>query len=140
MLLLYGLFACALWRSGELILTQTVVQRTLNKDDTGAGQVRLFGLAYREESRPYKQKMTAETAADVLVLGTSRSMQFRGAFFETDSFYNAGGALPILPRSICCWCLTNIFTTRHGPQGMMRATPAHTCLRQSFGPLPRCAA
>ncbi|MEG2037193.1 MAG: hypothetical protein RRZ93_04320 [Ruthenibacterium sp.] len=97
---MYGLFACALWRSGELILTQTVVQRTLNKDDTGAGQVRLFGLAYREESRPYKQKMTAETAADVLVLGTSRSMQFRGAFFETDSFYNAGGALPFLPQAL----------------------------------------
>lgn len=92
--LVYALFTAVLWRSGELTPTQAVVEKTL------AGEVRVFGLAYREEGRPYKQKMAGEKAARLLVLGTSRSMQFRGGFFETDSFYNAGGALPFLPQGL----------------------------------------
>lgn len=98
--LLYAVFAAVLWRSGELVPAQQVVSRTLDDAGNATGKVRCFGLAYRDEMRPYKQAMAAKKGAKLLVLGTSRSMQFRGGFFETDDFYNAGGAMPYLPQAL----------------------------------------
>ncbi len=79
-------------KSGELTHTSTVVKSTMS------GETELFGLGFRYEDFSYKHAMTAEKGAELLVFGTSRSMQLRGEFFDTDSFYNAGGALPYLPQ------------------------------------------
>lgn len=43
--------------------------------------------------------MANARGADVLVLGTSRSMQLRGAFFASDSFYNAGGGIAYISQA-----------------------------------------
>ncbi len=80
-------------KSGEFMHTSQVVQKTMQ------GEVHLFGLAFRYEDFEYKHAMASEKKAEVLVLGTSRSMQLRKEFFETDSFYNAGGSLPFLPQA-----------------------------------------
>lgn len=50
----------------------------------------LFGPAYSDYNKLYKVKMTNEVKANVITIGTSRTMQFREEFFNT-SFYNAGG-------------------------------------------------
>lgn len=92
--LVAAVFLAALLRCGELAPTPRVVRDTLD------GKVSLFGLAYRYDTRPYKRDLAAANKAAVLVLGTSRSMQFRGGFFETDSFYNAGGGIAYLPQCI----------------------------------------
>ena len=46
-----------------------------------------------------KQAVANARGADVLVLGTSRSMQLRGAFFASDSFYNAGGGIAYISQA-----------------------------------------
>ena len=88
--LLHGLVFAALVRSGELADTAAVA------DATARGEVLLFGQAYRDDTRTYKHAVASKVGADFLVLGTSRSMQFRSEFFEVDSFYNAGGSVPFL--------------------------------------------
>lgn len=93
-MLVYGLFSVVLWRSGELTPTTSVIDSTL------AGETKLFGLAYRDETQAYKHAMASAKSAELLVLGTSRSMQFRAGFFQTDSFYNAGGSVPYLPQAL----------------------------------------
>ena len=84
-----AVFFAALLRSGELI----------DARQAAAQDVTLFGLAYRDDTRSYKQAVAARKGADLLVLGTSRSMQFRGEFFDTDSFYNAGGGIAFMPQA-----------------------------------------
>lgn len=98
-LLAAGVFFAALWRTGELTPMETVEARMAD------GQSALVGFAYRDNTRTLKQNVAAARAADVLVLGTSRSMQLRGDFFTEGRFYNAGGgiayvsqALPFLER------------------------------------------
>ncbi len=91
-LLFFAFFMFLAVKSGELTSTPTAVENTLS------GETELFGLGFRYVDFEYKHAMTAAKSADVLVFGTSRSMQLRGEFFETDSFYNAGGALPYLPQ------------------------------------------
>lgn len=86
-----GLFYAALLRSGELCDTHAAAQ------SLAEGEPLFMGLAYRDDTRAIKQLVASEKKAELLVLGTSRSMQFRGGFFETDSFYNAGGAVAFAP-------------------------------------------
>ena len=90
-ILLLGMFSLALVRSGELTPTADIEAAALN------GGLELFGLAYRDDTRALKQAVANARGADVLVLGTSRSMQLRGAFFASDSFYNAPTAACSMP-------------------------------------------
>lgn len=89
--LVCAFFFAAILRSGELLDTRAAAQRIANGEDL------FIGLAYRDDTRSIKQFVAAQKKARLLVLGTSRSMQFRGGFFETDSFYNAGGAVAFAP-------------------------------------------
>lgn len=90
--LVVGLFGAALARSGELAPMEEVRRAALE------GRLSLFGFAYRENTRTFKQAVADARGAEVLVLGTSRSMQLRGGFFQTDSFYNAGGGIAYLSQ------------------------------------------
>lgn len=92
-ILLLGMFSLALVRSGELTPTADIEAAALN------GGLELFGLAYRDDTRALKQAVANARGADVLVLGTSRSMQLRGAFFASDSFYNAGGGIAYISQA-----------------------------------------
>lgn len=89
-LLVTALFYIVLVRTHEITPTETILERSAQ------GGVSLIGLAYRDDTRSYKHTVAGEVAPEVLVLGTSRSMQFRGQFFDTDSFYNAGGGVAYL--------------------------------------------
>ena len=91
--LVVGLFGAALVRSGELTPMEEVRRAAIE------GRLSLFGLAYREETRSFKQAVADARGAEVLVLGTSRSMQLRSEFFQTDSFYNAGGGISYLSQA-----------------------------------------
>ncbi len=82
-----GLFFAVLWRTGELADTQSVYDAQQN------GTLTQFGFAYRDNTRALKHEISSAEGADLLVLSTSRGMQFRGDFFSTDSFYNAGGGI-----------------------------------------------
>ena len=83
--LFVGLFAGAVYASGEWRTEEEIAARV------AAGEPAFFGLAYRDNTRYYKHLVANGLGADLLVLGTSRSMQFHSEFFTTDSFYNAGG-------------------------------------------------
>ena len=52
----------------------------------------LVGLGYNEQTSVYKLKNCNEREADVIALGTSRVMQFKEYFFNSN-FYNCGGAV-----------------------------------------------
>lgn len=83
--LFIALFAGAIYASGEWRTEEEIAAKV------AAGEPAFFGLAYRDNTRYYKHLVANELGADLLVLGTSRSMQFHSEFFTTDSFYNAGG-------------------------------------------------
>ena len=83
--LVVGLFARAVYASGEWRTEEEIAGRV------AAGEPAFFGLAYRDNTRYYKHLVANELGADLLVLGTSRSMQFHSEFFTNKSFYNAGG-------------------------------------------------
>lgn len=85
-LLFVSLFGYIVYASGEWRSEEEIVQRVLS------GEPAFLGLAYRDNTRYYKHLVASGKKADLLVLGTSRSMQFHSEFFNTDSFYNAGGA------------------------------------------------
>lgn len=60
----------------------------------------LYGPAYINTNMAFKRRAALSRRAEVLALGTSRTMQLRG-FFLTRSpgcFYNAGGAVRTLPE------------------------------------------
>ena len=86
-------FFAAVWRSGELCDYEAAAHAS------AAGEVRLLGLAYRDSTASFKSAAANDVKAGLLVLGTSRSMQLRGRFFDTDSFYNAGGGMAFLPQA-----------------------------------------
>ena len=83
--LFVGSFGLGVWRSGEALTEEEIVQKIAD------GEPAFFGLAYRDNRQYYKHLAAGQKAADLLVLGSSRSMQFASDFFATDSFYNAGG-------------------------------------------------
>lgn len=84
-ILVYGVFGFALYRSGEWRSEQEIVDRAANGEDA------FMGLAYRDNTFYFKHIGACSKKAELLVLGTSRSMQFASDFFTTPSFYNAGG-------------------------------------------------
>lgn len=91
--LVVGLFGMALVRSGELVPMEEVRRAAAER------RLVLFGLAYREETRSFKQAAADARGAETLVLGTSRSMQLRSEFFKTENFYNAGGGIAYLSQA-----------------------------------------
>lgn len=84
-ILVCGVFGLAVYTSGEWRTEEEVAQMVLD------GEPAFLGLAYRDNTRYYKHLVASGKGADLLMLGTSRSMQFHSEFFTTDSFYNAGG-------------------------------------------------
>ena len=91
--LVVGVFGAALIRSGELAPMEEV------RRAAAEGRLALFGWASRENIRAFKEAVAGARGAEVLVLGTSRSMQLRSRFFQTDSFYNAGGGIAYLSQA-----------------------------------------
>ena len=85
-------FFAAVWRSGELCDYEAAAHAS------ASGDVTLLGLAYRDSTAAFKSAAANDVKAELLVLGTSRSMQLRGEFFSTDSFYNAGGGVAFLSQ------------------------------------------
>ena len=71
--------------TGEFIKTEKLPG--INQNENIA-----VGLGYNEQTPYYKMVNANRKEADVLVLGTSRSMQFREVYFD-GSFYNCGGAV-----------------------------------------------
>lgn len=84
-LLVLGLFGGAVYASGEWRAEEEIAARVL------AGEPAFLGLAYRDNTRYYKHLVASGKSAELLVLGTSRSMQLHSEFFTTANFYNAGG-------------------------------------------------
>ncbi len=79
--------------SGELLPTQFVphIQDFLGDDF-------LYGKAYTNDMTYYKFNMIHEKDAELLIVGTSRVLQFKKYFFNDDvNFYNAGSLAPTLP-------------------------------------------
>jgi hypothetical protein len=86
-------FALPVWeldRLGELRCLDTAKlarDQVVNKEDV------LYGPAYSDCTENLKMTGLLEAKADVLSLGTSRSVQLRSELFAK-SFYNAGGTTP----------------------------------------------
>lgn len=55
-------------------------------------EARLIGCGYNEQTRYYKFLNCEQRRTKIIALGTSRVMQFKEQFFNTD-FYNCGGAV-----------------------------------------------
>ncbi|MEG1931747.1 MAG: hypothetical protein RR075_01410, partial [Pygmaiobacter sp.] len=85
--LFYGLLGTVLLSSRELAPLSEVVDAAVN------GSLVLYGSAYHENFTAFKLRCAQQKRAKLLVLGTSRSMQLRGAFFTEKSFFNAGGGV-----------------------------------------------
>lgn len=84
-LLVMGIFGFVVYQSGEWRTEEEIAERVI------AGEPAFLGLAYRDNRQYYKHLVADGKAADLLVLGSSRSMQFSSKFFTQPSFYNAGG-------------------------------------------------
>jgi len=84
-LLGFNLFILTL--SGELFAPDRIIAcQSINNG--------LIGLAYSDPTKYIKLKNTEQKKPKILVLGTSRVMQFRDFFFNNpELFYNAGGAV-----------------------------------------------
>jgi len=64
----------------------------------------IFGLSYSYPVKFYKTSKTNLVKPEILVLGSSRSMQYSGDFFTNDkSFYCAGGAINALQNFYQYW-------------------------------------
>ncbi len=83
----------ALAASGEFCDVPTVAARM------AAGESLRFELNYRTNATAQLKSQTAALrGADLLVVGTSRTMQFRQSMFPRADFYNAGGAVSKLSQ------------------------------------------
>ena len=91
--LFYALLATVMYNTRELAEMDELVPATVS------GELKLYGTGYHENFFTYKHRVTSELARELLVLGTSRSMQISGDFFSEKSFYNAA-TLPTTP-SFC---------------------------------------
>lgn len=96
-LLVCGVFGLAVYSSGEWRTEEEVAQMVLN------GEPAFLGLAYRDNTRYYKHLVASGKGADLLVLGTSRSMQFHSEFFTTDSFTMRAAAAATSTSSSIFW-------------------------------------
>lgn len=91
MALVVALMLGLLAQSGEFCSVSEVAARM------AAGEPLRFELNYRSHSAAQlKSEVAALRGADVLVLGTSRTMQFCSAMLPKADFYNAGGAVSTL--------------------------------------------
>lgn len=72
--------------SGEFYTSDALMAKRIGQS------VDVIGLGYNEQTAYEKLLNANARKADVLVLGTSRSMQFKEDYFTT-SFYNCGGAV-----------------------------------------------
>ncbi|MCX5751435.1 MAG: DUF1574 family protein [Candidatus Saganbacteria bacterium] len=67
---------------------------------TSLPEKQLVSLAYSNPDKYYKLKSTISITPEVLVLGTSRTMQFREWFFVPNiRFFNAGGGISTIKHS-----------------------------------------
>lgn len=89
-----GLVFTALLRTGETVYWEEVEDAMTDKS------LRLVGFAYRDSTHRLKQRVAARRKEEVLVLGTSRSMQLREEFFTSDSFFNAGGGILCISETL----------------------------------------
>ena len=85
--LFYALLATVMYNTRELAEMDELIPATVS------GELKLYGTGYHENFFTYKHRVTSELAPELLVLGTSRSMQISGDFFSEKSFYNAGGGV-----------------------------------------------
>lgn len=76
-----------LLNSGELLSIDEIVKNQLSSNDTC-----IVGLATRNQGYYYKRAMYKELAPKILILGSSRVMQFRKDFFQA-SMMTSGGAM-----------------------------------------------
>lgn len=90
-LFLLALPICGNWfflfNSGELLPIESIVEQ-----QTSANGNCIVGLATRNQGYYYKKALYQKIKPQILVLGSSRVMQFRRSFF-TKSMINAGGAM-----------------------------------------------
>ncbi len=90
-LLILGVFYYVLGASGEDISIAEL------QAGYASGEITLYGTAYYDNTAAIKFEQSKAKAAEVLVVGTSRSMQFsEDMFLEGTSFYNAGGSVSLL--------------------------------------------
>lgn len=86
-----GFPVAALTLSGELTPVGAVVRLQQRHPDS------LYGLAYTETASYFKLESARKRRARVLVLGTSRALGFRAAFFDApDAAFNAGRGVVFL--------------------------------------------
>lgn len=89
LILFFGCLTFILLAAGELVSIKEIVRMQKNSED----QI-LLGLAYSNPDIYFKTESALERSPKILVLGASRTMQFRSLFFKNpDEFYNAGGAV-----------------------------------------------
>ena len=81
--LLAGLALVTLHMSGELLGAKEIARRQLS----GGG---IYGTAINQNTYQYKLALLAEARPKVLVIGSSRVMQFRARYFDS-RFINLGG-------------------------------------------------
>jgi len=77
--------ALFLLNTGEFLSPEAAVSRTIAQEG-------LYGTAINANTPDVKLALVDQTRADVVALGSSRSLQFRDVFF-TSSFANAGGVM-----------------------------------------------
>ena len=88
-LIIYGFPLFVLLASDEFCNIDKVID--LQKDDS---ELTVLSLGYSQHNKYFKLKSAKARKSDILVLGSSRTMQFRSAAFkENFSFYNAGGSI-----------------------------------------------
>lgn len=81
-----------LYLSKEVLRINNILINKMSKNDSF-----LFGLAYSNQDKYFKNKLVINSKPDIIALGTSRVMQFRNYFFSNNSnFVNAGGGVSIL--------------------------------------------
>ncbi|MEG0179953.1 MAG: hypothetical protein RR508_00135 [Oscillospiraceae bacterium] len=93
-ILLLSLYAVGLINSGELLSMEDIADKMVS------GDAELLGFSYRNDSFVHKHLVASRKSADLLVLGTSRAMQFHDEFFTDLSFYNAGGSAAYLSENL----------------------------------------
>lgn len=88
-ILVYAFPALVLFKSGEFVSVANVTSRQMKSEKNV-----LVGFAYSNPDKELKLFRVLEQGPRVIVLGSSRVMQFRSKFFKSSvNFYNAGGAV-----------------------------------------------
>src|SRR3989344_4936591 len=92
---LYGFPLYVYWQARELMPLDQVIYAQAGAQES------LYGLAYVNIERTYKIRLAQDRDPDVLVIGNSHVLQFRGAFFANPhDFLNGGGAVHNMRQAI----------------------------------------